>query len=121
MEKNTVKQKLDEMKAKAEEKAKVAKEGVKEFVEWVKENPGYGIPLVLTGLGVAKGVFNTGRKAIDTGMELRKRDRQYYDPSLGMYLDLKKKLTKGQLIELDARRKKGESIIGILNDMNVLK
>lgn len=44
-----------------------------------------------------------------------------YDPSLGAYYELAKKLTNQQKIELDRRRQAGERIGTILREMNVLK
>lgn len=47
-------------------------------------------------------------------------DHTYYDPSTGLHWRLKRKLTNRERIELERRRRDGESVGEILSDMNVL-
>lgn len=51
--------------------------------------------------------------------EYARRTREY-DPSIGMYYDLRRPLTNKEKVELSKRHKRGESIGDILSSFNVL-
>ena len=53
--------------------------------------------------------------------EKYRKEKCVYDQSSGCYLELRRKLTNQELLELDRRKKNGESKIEILSSMRVLK
>ena len=49
------------------------------------------------------------------------KENYVYDRSRGCYIELRRKLTNRELLELDRRRRNGESLIEILSSMRVTK
>lgn len=70
-------------------------------------------PMVTKGVG---GVT----KNINLRKEQKMKELYCYDPSLGHYWRLNRKLTNVEWINIDKRRKTGERLSEILNDMKVL-
>ena len=72
-------------------------------------------------LAIASRVTRSINKAIAYHQETILKDQRVYDPSLGHYYELNKKLNNDQWLEIENRRKNGESYGNILRSMNVLK
>lgn len=49
------------------------------------------------------------------------REKTVYNRSCGSYIELRRKLTANEQLELDRRKRNGESIAEILSDMGVMK
>ena len=77
-----------------------------------------GAPIV--GGFAIKGLQILGRHH-NLRLEQRNKDRRCYDTSLGHYWELKRKLNNSDWVKINNRRKRGESLGEILNDLGVLK
>lgn len=110
------------------EKAKntvvAALDGTKKFLSeawnWCKENKEELLVLVPLGLAAARGVKNL-RATTTRDSERDRIDHTYYDPSTGAHWELKRKLSNDERAELMARRRNGEYVEDILDDMRVLR
>lgn len=117
-----VETKWEKLKRKTSEKSKNA-------MRWINQNkemivvlaPVAASSAALLGKWVIKPIW----KGTVVRANLRRQERIktgfVYDPSLGVYYELSKKLSNHQKIELDQRRQAGERIGNILREMNVLK
>ena len=69
--------------------------------------------------------FGVGLKALLKNINLHKEERlkdlRVWDPVLGIYWALRKKMNQNQQLEFEARRKAGETCGSILQSMNLLK
>ena len=110
-----------------EAKKRERKEKVKEFKTWCKDNPELAV-IVFTGatggaVAGIKGIIALA-KALTRSANLRKqqklRDLNVYDTSLGHYWNLKRKLSNSEWLLIEYRRKNGERLADILDDLNVL-
>lgn len=93
----------------------------KAFGKWYCDNKEFTIPVTVAVVGFAtKGL---GKLSHELAMqrEVNHRDLMSWDPRLGEWLELKRKLTNTEKAILDARIKNGESKVNILNDLGVLK
>ena len=75
-------------------------------------------PLVATGLTVGGRAIN---KACNTYQQQNMRDRQCYDPKLGHYWQLSRKLSNDEWLIVEQRQKAGERLGDILSSMKVLR
>jgi hypothetical protein len=88
---------------------------------WWDENKNaviVGAPIV--GGFAIKGLQILGRYH-NLRLEQRNKDRRCYDTSLGHYWELKRKLNNSDWVKINNRRRRGESLGEILNDLGVLK
>lgn len=95
------------------------------FVRFVDNNKEF---VILVGIPAITGLFRAGKSITRTAsrnhtirLEERNKDMRCYDPRLGHYWELKRKLTNDEWRFIDRRRKKGERLSDILSDLNVLK
>lgn len=96
-------------------------QNLKSGVKWVKENPEFGIPVVLA--------VTTGTTKIVTGITraysekklIRFRERTIYDRSMGRYVELRRPLTDMEALMIEERRQNGERLMPILESMKLLK
>lgn len=117
-----VETKWEKLKRKTSEKAKSA-------MQWINQNKEMIVVLVPVATSSAALLGKWVIKPIWKGTIVRANLRRQehiktgfvYDPSLGAYYELSKKLSNHQKIELDQRRQAGERIGNILREMNVLK
>ena len=65
-------------------------------------------------------VVKVGGKRINLRKEQKLKDCYCYDPSLGHYWKLKRKLSNREWTEIDRRKSDGERLAAILSDLNVL-
>lgn len=68
----------------------------------------------------AKGV-NALNRSIKVKQERDLKELYCYDPSLGHYWRLRRKLNNSDWVKIDSRRKNGERMADILSDLKVLK
>lgn len=103
-----------EIKEKVTQKFEAAK-------DWTKENK----ELVALFVPVAIKGVTTVSKAVNKNRNLRKEENlknlYCYDRSLGHYWRLRRELTNREWLEIERRRKRGERLADILDDMRVLK
>lgn len=117
-----VETKWEKLKRKTSEKAKNA-------MRWINQNKEMIVVLAPVAASSAALLGKWVIKPIWKGTVVRANLRRQehiktgfiYDPSLGAYYELSRKLSNQQKIELDQRRQAGERIGNILGEMNVLK
>lgn len=104
-----------------EEKSEEAKWKIHDVTEWCKENKESIIvfgPAIVSGIiEIAK--ISTKRRTVNDEKVLK--DRYIYDRSSGHYYELKRKPKNSEWIQIDERRRHGEPLSWILNDMGLLK
>ena len=117
-----VETKWEKLKRKTSEKAKNA-------MRWINQNkemivvlaPVAASSAALLGKWVIKPIWKGTVVRTNLRRQEHIKTRFIYDPSLGAYYELSRKLSNQQKIELDQRRQAGERIGNILREMNVLK
>ena len=89
--------------------------------EWFYRNKDFVVvmtPVIITGV-------TTVVKVVGKRSNLRKqetlKDLYCYDRSLGHYWKLRRELTNKEWLEIDRRKKNGERLADILEEMKVLK
>lgn len=108
-----------------ESKKRELKEKVKSKIqngkEWIVRNKEAVVALT----PVVIGGITTVAKAVGKRSNLRKeetlKDEYCYDRSLGHYWRLKRPLSNTEWLEIDRRKKDGERLSDILDEMKVLK
>lgn len=119
MEENKIVDITKEMK-KAERKQKWRRR-LQKAGEWWDDNKQY----VVVGLPVAAGLLGKGIQVLgkrhNLKLEERNKDCRCYDPSLGHYWELKRKLTNDDWVKINRRKNSGEALGDILNELHVLK
>ena len=80
---------------------------------------------IITLTPVIIGCITTVSKVVNKRINLRKeenlKDLYCYDRSLGHYWKLKRELTNDEWLEIDKRKKNGERLSDILDELKVLK
>ncbi len=108
-------------KDKVKEKSEGAKMKVYGGIEWCKQNKEsiavFG-PVVVGGF---LEMFKILVKSHTVKEEKTLKDRYVYDHSLGHYYELKRRPKNSEWVQIDQRKKNGESYGQILNDMRLLK
>lgn len=110
---------------KKEAKKREFKEKVKSKIqngkEWLERNK----EMVITITPIIIGGITTIVKVVGKRNNLSKqetlKDEYCYDRSLGHYWRLRRSLSNKEWLEIDKRKKDGERLSDILNDMKVLK
>ena len=90
----------------------------KQFIVRNKETIITLTPVVITGITTVSKVVN---KRINLRKEENLKDLYCYDRSLGHYWKLKRELTNDEWLEIDKRKKNGERLSDILDELKVLK
>lgn len=93
-------------------------------VEWFKENKEIVIllaPVAIGGFKVVTTIVRTIGKRANLRKEENIKNLYCYDPSLGHYWALKRELTNTEWVNIDKRRKNGERMSEILEELRVLK
>lgn len=89
--------------------------------DWWDDNKQYAViilPAVCYGIG--KGIRYFGRRH-NLKLEEKNKDLRCYDASLGHYWELRRKLTNEEWVAIDRRKKNGERLSDILEELRVLK
>ena len=79
------------------------------------------IPVIAVGLNGMFKVVNSKIISKRSNKDVRFKQTNMYDRSLGYYIRLKKPLNNKELMEISNRRINGESLIDILQSMNLIK
>lgn len=90
----------------------------KEFIVRNKETIITLTPVIIGGITTVSKVVN---KHINLRKEENLKDLYCYDRSLGHYWKLKRELTNDEWLEIDKRKKNGERLSDILDELKVLK
>lgn len=81
--------------------------------------------IIIAVVPAACGLIGMGIRVIgkhhNLRLEERNKDLRCYDTSLGHYWELRRKLGNSEWVEIERRRKSGERLADILDDMNVLR
>lgn len=108
---------FDQKKKDLKEKVKTKFHSAKDWVIKNKE-------MIITSAPIVIGGLTTIIKVVGKRSNLRKeenlKDLYCYDRSLGHYWKLKRELSSREWIEVDRRKKNGERLSDILDDMRVL-
>ena len=115
-DKETVKSKFEDLKAKAARKGR-------KVVQWCSENKELLIVAVPAGAGLLKSgmnVYSKHRAKVNLKQEKELQELYVYDRSLGMYHRLNKPLTTNQALEIERRRGDGEKMVQILRSMKLV-
>lgn len=89
--------------------------------KWVRDNKEIVIIAAPIALGVCKELMKVTVKNKQLKEEQRLKDRYIYDRSNMHYYELRRDLTTREWLEIEERKRRGESLGWILNDMRVLK
>lgn len=82
--------------------------------------------MIVLPIGAATvGAVTKGVKAMNRSRNLKKeqdlKELYCYDRSLGHYWKLRRELTNAEWVEIDKRKKRGERLADILDELKVLK
>ena len=95
--------------------------GVSQSVEWFNENKEFAVTVAIPAAIAVVGGANKIAKSVDRKVDLKKeqmlKDRRVYNRSTGSYLALRRKMTAREQVEYERRKKNGEPIALILNEM----
>lgn len=94
---------------------------LKRALNWCKENKDILIIVVPAAAAGVTGACKLGGKLIDTHREHSHQNLTCYDRSLGHYWQLKRELGNDEWIAIEQRRKNGERLADILQELKVLK
>lgn len=97
------------------------KKGLDSAAKWCGEHKEALVIAVPAVTAVVAGVSKLGSKALSVYKEKNLQDKTIYDRSLGHYWQLNRKLSNDECLYIERRRKNGERLSDILNDMRVLK
>ena len=92
-----------------------------EFKNWCLNHPDLAIGGFCAGLGLVSTCVKFGSKIYTRHMDNKNRDLRIYDPSIGRYWILKRRLTNLDQLEIEQRKAIGEHLGQILDSMNVLR
>ena len=99
--------------------------GVSQSVEWFNENKEFAVTVAIPAAIAVVGGANKIAKSVDRKVDLKKeqmlKDRRVYNRSTGSYLALRRKMTAREQVEYERRKKNGEPIALILNEMGLLE
>ena len=108
------------LKFKIEGYKRQAKEKLGQAWELCKEHPAEAFALGTTCVGGLIGIVKRCDKHAAIRKEQELKDRYIYDRSLGKYWKTRKVPSTGQQLEIERRKKNGESMGDILSSMRLL-
>jgi len=97
--------------------------GIKNGVSWVVQNPEAAAIIIPLGFATVKGVGKTVDRAERKRMlkkEEELKDLYIYDRSIGTYLKMNRKPKQSEYIEIENRKRSGESLTQILRSMRLI-
>lgn len=93
-----------------------------EKLKWLWNNHSKEIIVLVPVLtATAEKMIRGIRRSRNLKEEKYLKENYIYDRSRGCYIELRRKLTNRELLELDRRKRNGESLIEILSSMRVMK
>ena len=97
------------------------KNDLRRMTIWCRNNPEYAFVIATSVVGLIK----FGGKTVIKRGTIRKQENvknlYCYDRSLGHYWRLKRELSNREWVEIDKRKRSGEKLADILDEMKVLK
>lgn len=108
-------------KEKAKDAWETGKRKTKEVMDKAWENRETVVPVLLGVLTIGAGVMKNATKYKELEEAETRRERAFYDRSLGVYWETRRPLTTQELLEVEERKAGGENIGAILEDMRLLK
>ena len=108
-------------KVKIERFKRRAKAKAREIKDYIVENKYYVLAMAGIMASTATVAIKTAGKNHKIRVEQKRRDTMFYDHSLGKWIQLKRKLTRKESMEVIKRRENGEKIGKIFSDMNLIK
>lgn len=114
---------MKNFKEKFESRKETAKTKVKNAGRWIKKHKKELIVLLPTIANVTIEVMKIVSKRQNLEMERRLKENYVYNREFGIghYYETRHKLTNPEWRQIEARKKRGESLGNILEDMDVLK
>lgn len=100
------------------------KKVINDSIRFVNENKEAILLVTSAAVPMVAGVSKITSKALAShrvNKEIRFKDTHIYDRSLGRYTELKRKIRPNEALKIEERRKNGEKLNSILNDMGLLK
>ena len=88
---------------------------------WYYRNKKWAGPTASVVITVTPFLVRAISKRANLVKEQNLKDLYIYDRSHGHYWELRRKLSTRELLEIDKRKDKGESLVDILESMRVLK
>lgn len=95
-----------------------------EFAGFVRSNQDvliFAVPATVTVLGGGAKVLSKVIANHTKEREIKWKERTIYDHSLGRHTPLRRPLKTREALEIERRRKNGESLNSILYDMNLIR
>ena len=89
--------------------------------QWCVDNPELAVTIATIAVSVLGGAAKCLLPKINSNMEQKALRSRLYDPQNGGYLYTRKPMSTSQMVELDRRRRAGQSVTQALDEMNVLK
>lgn len=113
---------IDDFKREAKiRKVKAKVEEIKnKAVDFVTDHPTETLALATTLIGSAVGLARRADRKKDIREQQRLREEYIYDRSLGSYWKTRRKLSNSEKLEIERRRRQGESLGEILRSMRLL-
>ena len=111
---------VDLKKFKWEARKRQAKEKLNEAWQFCKEHPAESLALATATVGGLTGLIKRADKHATVRKEQELKDRYVWDASLGKWWTMRKKPSTGQQLEIERRKKNGESMGDILSSMRLL-
>ena len=90
-------------------------------MNWCRDNKDILIIVVPSAVAGITGLCKLGGKLVDSHREHNHQNLTCYDRSLGHYWQLKRELKNDEWLAIENRRKNGERLADILEELKVLK
>lgn len=88
---------------------------------WINNNKDWIVIIAPAVIGLMTVGFKAVNKQINLSKEKDLKELYCYDRSLGHYWKLKRELSNSEWVEIDKRKKNGERLGDILDELKVLK
>ena len=111
---------VDLKKFKIEAKKRQIKEKVREAWEFAKEHPAESLAAATAGAGGLMGLIKRHDRYATLRKEQELKDRYLYDRSIGKYWKMRKTPSVGEQLEIERRKRAGESMGDIMSSMRLL-
>jgi len=97
------------------------KDKIYDIKEFCTQNPEIAFFVVTTVVGAIGFLGRKGFRMLQLHKEERVKDLYCYDRSLGHYWKLRRELTNDEWVAIDKRKRNGEKLADILDELKVLK
>lgn len=115
----TFKDRMYQLKWKAQAKLKRAGDEIKKGASWCVNNPEKASVIATVGMTAIAGTAKVAKNVSKAHAE-KERLRRYYDPKTFNWVTCRRELTGKEKVEFSRRRENGESVTRILESMGLL-